>query len=191
MVEEIQYGELKEHIIESLKQSIEICKESRFKSSIEGLKETLEYVQNECLPEGYNHYARMYHRVPYDIYKLPLVKHLNHFKKDLANTLLLSIFNSGDLIQAFIMEQTSKPNPSRQPYIMDSDTERQLDLFNKRFDEELTGLLLTLKWWDKSIDEIQRLIPLLTCSDLENVKRKIKEYFQSLVSVEKRDINRF
>ena len=64
-------------------------------------------------------------------------------------------------------------------------------VIRRRFDEELTGLLLTLKWWDKSIDEIQRLIPLLTCSDLENVKRKIKEYFQSLVSVEKRDINRF
>ena len=49
-----------------------------------------------------------------------------------------------------------------------------------RFDEELTGLLLTLKWWDKGTDEIMRLIPILTCSDLERVKRELKEYLGML-----------
>ena len=45
----------------------------------------------------------------------------------------------------------------------------------KRFDEELTTLLLKFRWWDKSIEEIDELIPLLTSSDLDEVKTKIKE----------------
>ena len=48
-------------------------------------------------------------------------------------------------------------------------------VIRNRFDAELTGLLLTLRWWDKSIDEIRRLIPVLTCSDLERVKRELRE----------------
>ena len=45
----------------------------------------------------------------------------------------------------------------------------------KRFDEELISLLLAFQWWEKSIDEIQTLIPLLTCSDLQRVKKEIKQ----------------
>ena len=45
----------------------------------------------------------------------------------------------------------------------------------KRFDDELIGLLLKFRWWDKEIDEVNALIPLLTCSDLEIVREKIKE----------------
>lgn len=44
----------------------------------------------------------------------------------------------------------------------------------RRFDEELTALLLELRWWDKSVSEINALIPLLTSSDLERVKREIR-----------------
>lgn len=44
----------------------------------------------------------------------------------------------------------------------------------RRFDEELTALLLEFKWWDKSVVEINDLIPLLTSSDLEKVKREIR-----------------
>ena len=44
----------------------------------------------------------------------------------------------------------------------------------KRFDNELIDLMLKFRWWDKSIDEINSLIPLLTCSDLERVKRELK-----------------
>ena len=47
-------------------------------------------------------------------------------------------------------------------------------LIRKRFDNELIELLLNFKWWDKSIAEIKNLIPILTCSDLEKVKSKIK-----------------
>jgi len=44
----------------------------------------------------------------------------------------------------------------------------------KRFDDELIDLMLRFRWWDKPIDEINTLIPLLTCSDLDRVKEKIK-----------------
>lgn len=47
-------------------------------------------------------------------------------------------------------------------------------LIRRRFDEELTALLLKLKWWDKTISEIKTLMPLLTCGDLERVKREIR-----------------
>ena len=44
----------------------------------------------------------------------------------------------------------------------------------KRFDDELIELMLKLRWWDKNIDEINQLIPLLSCSDLKKVKTNIK-----------------
>lgn len=44
----------------------------------------------------------------------------------------------------------------------------------KRFDNELIALMLKLKWWDKDIEEINSLIPLLSDSDLERVKAEIK-----------------
>ena len=44
----------------------------------------------------------------------------------------------------------------------------------KRFNDELIDLLLSFRWWDKSIDEINDLIPILTCSDLSKVKEEIE-----------------
>ena len=44
----------------------------------------------------------------------------------------------------------------------------------KRFDNELVDLLLAFRWWDKKIEEINALIPLLTCSDLEKVKDELR-----------------
>ena len=44
----------------------------------------------------------------------------------------------------------------------------------KRFDDELIELLLRFRWWNKSIEEINALIPLLTCSDLDTVRERIK-----------------
>ena len=44
-----------------------------------------------------------------------------------------------------------------------------------RFDDELTNLMLEWRWWDKPIEEINSLIPVLTSSDLTEVKKKIKE----------------
>ena len=43
----------------------------------------------------------------------------------------------------------------------------------KRCDEELIDIMEKLKWWDKSIEEINNLIPLLTSSDLEKVKQEL------------------
>lgn len=43
----------------------------------------------------------------------------------------------------------------------------------KRFDDGLIDLLLSFKWWDKRIEEINSLIPILTCSDLEQVREAL------------------
>ncbi len=43
----------------------------------------------------------------------------------------------------------------------------------KRFDDELIQMMLRLKWWDRSLEEINTLIPVLTCSDLTRVKKEI------------------
>ncbi len=48
-------------------------------------------------------------------------------------------------------------------------------LIRYRFDGELTSLLLKFKWWDKPVEEINALIPLLTNGDLEAVKRELKK----------------
>jgi len=42
-----------------------------------------------------------------------------------------------------------------------------------RFDKDLTELLLKFKWWDKPVEEINELIPILTSSDLDKVKAEI------------------
>ena len=47
-------------------------------------------------------------------------------------------------------------------------------LIRKRFDDELTSLLLAYKWWDQSIEDIQDLIPIITNHDLEFVKEFLK-----------------
>ncbi|WP_373165724.1 CatB-related O-acetyltransferase [Agathobaculum sp. Marseille-P7918] len=48
-------------------------------------------------------------------------------------------------------------------------------VLRKRFDDEMIELLLQFKWWEKNIDEINHLIPILTCSDLEKVRTELKK----------------
>lgn len=48
-------------------------------------------------------------------------------------------------------------------------------VLRRRFDEEMTGLLLQFRWWDKRIEEINALIPILTCSDLKTVKAELRK----------------
>ena len=48
----------------------------------------------------------------------------------------------------------------------------------KRFDDELIELMLKFKWWDKSIEEVTELIPLLSNSDLKFVKQEIKQMLE-------------
>lgn len=58
------------------------------------------------------------------------------------------------------------------PYtIMVGNPAREL---RRRFDDELIDLLLRFRWWDRSIEEINALIPILTNSDLEAVRAKLK-----------------
>jgi len=45
----------------------------------------------------------------------------------------------------------------------------------KRFDEELIALLSELKWWDLPVEEINRLIPVLSDSNLKRVKNALKK----------------
>ena len=47
-------------------------------------------------------------------------------------------------------------------------------MLRKRFNDELIELLLRFQWWNKSIDEINGLIPILTSSDLDKVKKELK-----------------
>lgn len=47
-------------------------------------------------------------------------------------------------------------------------------VIKNRFDEELTKVLLEFKWWDKDIESINELIPVLTNSDLNYVKKVLK-----------------
>ncbi len=49
-------------------------------------------------------------------------------------------------------------------------------VMRKRFDDELIGLLLRLRWWDRDIDEIRRMIPTLCCSDLSRVRETIRKW---------------
>lgn len=45
----------------------------------------------------------------------------------------------------------------------------------KRFDDELIELMQETKWWNLSIEEINELIPILTCGDLEKVKNILRQ----------------
>lgn len=49
-------------------------------------------------------------------------------------------------------------------------------VIRKRFDNQLIKLLLKLKWWDKSIKEINELIPILTDNNLASIKKFLKKY---------------
>ena len=44
----------------------------------------------------------------------------------------------------------------------------------RRFDEELTSLLLQLRWWDLEPERLVEVLPVLCDPDLERAKREIK-----------------
>ena len=45
----------------------------------------------------------------------------------------------------------------------------------KRFNDELIEIMEKVKWWDRSIEEINNLIPILTSSDLKKVKEELSK----------------
>ena len=44
----------------------------------------------------------------------------------------------------------------------------------RRFDDEMIGFLEKLEWWNKTTKQIQKIIPLLSSSDINYVKEEIK-----------------
>lgn len=52
-------------------------------------------------------------------------------------------------------------------------------VIRKRFDNELIELMLELKWWDKSIEEIKKLIPILSDNNIEKVKNQVRLLLKS------------
>ena len=51
-------------------------------------------------------------------------------------------------------------------------------VIRKRFDDELVALLLEWKWWDKPADEVNKLIPVLTSSNLDEVRSAIRDFLE-------------
>lgn len=49
-------------------------------------------------------------------------------------------------------------------------------LIRKRFDDELISLLLKVKWWDLPIEQINQLIPILSCDDMEKTKIDLRKW---------------
>lgn len=49
-------------------------------------------------------------------------------------------------------------------------------VIKQRFDDEMVSLLEELQWWNKSIEEIQKLIPLLTNNNIAITKQQLKAY---------------
>lgn len=47
-----------------------------------------------------------------------------------------------------------------------------------RFDDEMIDLLERLQWWNRQIEEVDRLIPILSDPDLAAAKAAIREYLQ-------------
>lgn len=51
----------------------------------------------------------------------------------------------------------------------------------RRFDEEMIHLLFQLKWWDFKKEALVKILPLLCCEDLNEVKKMIKrDYIKEL-----------
>ena len=52
-------------------------------------------------------------------------------------------------------------------------------IIRKRFSEEVINSLLTIKWWDRSIEEVTRNIPILVGNDVEVLKQLAVNMTQS------------
>ncbi len=48
-------------------------------------------------------------------------------------------------------------------------------LIRKRFDDELITSLLKIQWWNLPIEQINQLIPILSCDDLEQTKASLQK----------------
>ena len=51
-------------------------------------------------------------------------------------------------------------------------------VIRKRFDDEMIELLEKLEWWNLSEKQIQKIIPILSDSDIDFVKKQIKVFLK-------------
>ncbi|MBP3537997.1 MAG: CatB-related O-acetyltransferase [Muribaculaceae bacterium] len=51
-------------------------------------------------------------------------------------------------------------------------------VMRRRFDDEMINLLERLQWWNRAIEEVDKLIPILTNSDIAKAKKEIEKYLQ-------------
>ena len=70
-----------------------------------------------------------------------------------------------------IIELNSVISKNVEPYTVVAGNPAKV--IRKRFDDELIVLMLELKWWDKSTEEIKNLIPILTDNNIEKIKNEI------------------
>ena len=47
-----------------------------------------------------------------------------------------------------------------------------------RFDEETIGLLLKLKWWDKPIEEIKKIVPVISSGEIKDIKKELERLLE-------------
>ena len=52
-------------------------------------------------------------------------------------------------------------------------------VIRRRFDDEMIDLLERLQWWNRPIEEIDKLIPILSNPNIDEAKIEIKKYLQS------------
>jgi len=86
------------------------------------------------------------------------------------NAVILPGVNIGD---GAIIGANSVVGSDIEPYTVAAGNPARM--IRKRFDDELIELLEKFKWWDKGVKEINDLIPILTCGDIERVRMYIKE----------------
>ena len=73
-----------------------------------------------------------------------------------------------------LFEQNAADPASGVQSVRISEIEQNRSQPRKRFDDELIELLLQFKWWDRSIDEIECLMPILSCGDMAKVRKELK-----------------
>jgi virginiamycin A acetyltransferase len=86
------------------------------------------------------------------------------------NTTILPGVNIGDGV---IIGANSVVGSDIEPYSIVAGNPARL--IRKKFDDELISLLLEVKWWNLPIEEINQLIAVLSCEDLEKTKIDLKK----------------
>ena len=63
------------------------------------------------------------------------------------------------------------------PYAVAAGNPAEIKKF--RFDEETIALLLELKWWDKPIEDLRKIIPIITSDKITDYKEELKKLIKT------------